>query len=156
MSRTIYPRFLGVDGSGDFVWELENGRWTWGDDPHAAFERERSFEPIEYIEKYGRPVGLGEIVDRKTEADMDPAQFLKDYVAPPEIMPLPVQTRRVLTVMRNVVAGWVEGAKENHAALGHRGEGTGQECWNQFHPEDIHRMIDDVAGQLGLPENWRF
>jgi hypothetical protein len=72
----IYPRFLGIDGSGDFVWELATGRWTWGDDPHAAATRERTFEPERYVGKYGRPVPFGERIDRQAEAEMEPAESL--------------------------------------------------------------------------------
>lgn len=52
-SVTVYPRFIGVDSNGDFVWELATGRWTWGDDPHQAATRQRTFTPDRYEEKYG-------------------------------------------------------------------------------------------------------
>ena len=48
--------------------------------------------------------------------------------------------------------GWIEGAHSNHEALGHRGESTDARCWTQFHPDDIRRMINDVARELGLSE----
>jgi hypothetical protein len=56
---TVYPRFIGVDSNGDFVWELASGRWTWGDDPLQAATRLRTFTPDRYLEKYG-PVDVEE------------------------------------------------------------------------------------------------
>lgn len=50
---TIYPRFLGVDGDGDNVWELPTGRWTWGDEPVQAATRTRTFTPDRYLDKFG-------------------------------------------------------------------------------------------------------
>jgi hypothetical protein len=52
----VYPRFLGYDNSGDAVWELASGRWTWGDHPRDAEGRPCTFEPARYIEKYGVPL----------------------------------------------------------------------------------------------------
>lgn len=49
-----------------------------------------------------------------------------------------------------VLASWVNGAKENHDALGHRGEPVGEECWTRFHAGDITNMIDDAAHQVGI------
>ena len=54
----IYPRFLGVDDGGSYVWELENGRWTWGDDPQHAARLVRTFEPEQYVIKYGTPTPI--------------------------------------------------------------------------------------------------
>lgn len=55
---TVYPRFLGVDDSGTCAWELESGRWCWGDDPYHAARQARTFEPERYVEKYGVPTPL--------------------------------------------------------------------------------------------------
>lgn len=57
----IFPRFLGIDGGGSFVWELEDGRWTWGEDPHDAINRARTFEPERYIEKYEAPTPIRKV-----------------------------------------------------------------------------------------------
>jgi hypothetical protein len=54
----VFPRFLGVDDAGDNVWELENGRWTWGDEPYDAICRARTFEPERYVDKYGEPTPI--------------------------------------------------------------------------------------------------
>ena len=54
--------------------------------------------------------------------------------------------------VRRALAGWVEGARENHEAMGHRGENTGAECWTQFAPEDIANMINDAATELRIPK----
>lgn len=57
-----------------------------------------------------------------------------------------------LRAMLETLDGWIEGAQENHAALGHRGENTGEECWRTFAPADIRRMINDAARELGVRE----
>ena len=54
------PRFLGVDDAGDRVWELPDGRWTWGEDAADAAGQARTFEPARYAEKYGSPTAQGE------------------------------------------------------------------------------------------------
>jgi hypothetical protein len=48
--------------------------------------------------------------------------------------------------------GWIEGAQEDHEAMGHRGENTGEECWRSFAPADIRSMVNDTARQLGISE----
>jgi hypothetical protein len=172
---TIYPRFLGVDGSGDFVWELPTGRWTWGDSPYDAAFRERTFEPERYIEKYGRPIPfvrieeetgkviVAETIDRKAEADQDPAELAKLYAEPtPAAVPVdrggPLGApgrrgaHRALKHFLGVLDGWIDGAKSNHQAMPHRGENTGSECWREFAPSDIRTMINDAARELGLAE----
>lgn len=55
--------------------------------------------------------------------------------------------------MREVLDQWVSGAKENHEALGHRDESTGDECWNSFHPDDIRRMIEDAAQDCAISDS---
>lgn len=61
-----------------------------------------------------------------------------------------VACRRTLGAVLQVLDGWVQGAKENHEAMGHRGENTGSECWRTFAPSDIRNMINDAATELGL------
>lgn len=155
---TTYPRFLGVDGSGDFVWELDTGRWTWGETPYDAAKRERTFEPARYIEKYGRPVGLEDKVDRKAEAELDPAELDPAELAAQYVLP---ETREagvkltawgVLQTLHGVLDGWIEGARANHDGLDHRGEPVGDECWTRYAPADIRNMINDAARELGLAE----
>lgn len=153
-----YPRFLGVDGSGDFVWELDTGRWTWGESPYDAANRGRTFEPVRYIEKYGRPIGLTETIDRKAEAELDPAAVLASMSPRPARIdtggPLGKAgergAHRALVKLLAVLDGWIDGARSNHDALGHRGENRGEECWTQFHPSDIRRMVNDAAREVGL------
>lgn len=60
--------------------------------------------------------------------------------------------RHALGVVLQALDGWVQGAKENHEAMGHRGENTGSECWRTFAPSDIRRIINDAATELGLAE----
>lgn len=148
-----YPRFLGVDGSGDFVWELESGRWTWGDDPHDANGKTRSFEPARYIEKYGRPIGLTETIDRKAEADEDPEELAKLYAAPSlDDTDRKALVSSVLYALLVNLDGWIQGARDNHDALDHRGEPRGDECWTRWAPADIRSMINDVAREFAVGE----
>lgn len=148
-----YPRFLGVDGSGDFVWELATGRWTWGESPYDAANRERTFEPERYIEKYGRPIGLTETVDRKAEADEDPAEVARRYAAPTvDETDRKALVSSVLYALLVGLDGWIEGARENHDALDHRGESVGDECWTRWAPADVRSMINDVAREFGVGE----
>lgn len=53
----------------------------------------------------------------------------------------------------DVLEGWIEGQQENHEASGHRGENIGEECWSQYHPEDIRRMVNDAMRLMGAPEH---
>jgi hypothetical protein len=50
MIRAVY---IGTDNSGDRVWRLPSGRWTWGDTEEQALTRERTFTPERYEDKYG-------------------------------------------------------------------------------------------------------
>lgn len=171
MTGQVFPRFLGVDGSADFVWELASGRWTWGKDPREAAAKQRTFTPERYIEKYGRPIGLDETIDRKAEADEDPADLVKAYDPGPAKLdpncwpvPAPVPTERVrgedpettgqrqaLITLLRVLDGWIEACQGNHEALDHRGENRGEECWRSFAPSDIRNMVSDAARELDLP-----
>lgn len=60
--------------------------------------------------------------------------------------------RQALAAMFRMLDSWIDGAKENHEAIGHRHENTGEECWRTFAPDDIRRMVNDVARELGLAE----
>lgn len=141
----VYPRFIGVDDSGDYVWELESGRWTFGDDPYSAATRTRTFEPERYLDKYG-PLEIKGVFSSAVVA------------APVEDRTTPVTNRkngmhRALEVTLQTLDGWIEGVKSNHEAMGHGGrESTGSECWRTFSPSDIRRMINDAARELGLAE----
>lgn len=152
MTSAVYPRFLGVDGSGDFVWEMESGRWTWGDDPHDANGKTRTFEPERYIEKYGRPIGLTETIDRKAEADEDPAEVAKRYARPTLLAEGKEAASLALYSLLVNLDGWIEGQHSNHEASGHRGENRGEECWRLWAPADFRSMVNDVARELGISE----
>lgn len=54
-----------------------------------------------------------------------------------------------LRTMLDVLNGWASGARENHEAMGHRGENVGEECWRSFEHEDIVNMVADAADELG-------
>jgi hypothetical protein len=58
--------------------------------------------------------------------------------------------RQALAIFRAVLDDWVRTARENHEALGHRGEIPGEECWKNFHVSDVRSMINDTARELGL------
>lgn len=57
-----------------------------------------------------------------------------------------------LTAMLEALDGWIEGARDNHVGMGHRGENVGDECWRRFAPEDIRNMINDAARSVGIGE----
>jgi hypothetical protein len=153
---TVYPRFLGVDDGGDFVWELSTGRWTWGDDPHSAATRQRTFTPDRYSEKYGHPQPVAPFS----------ATAPKDAPFPGPASPRPPRRKRgpltnadqrasaslALYTVLTTLDGWIDGQRENHDAMGHRGENTGSECWRSFAPSDFRRMVNDAARELGLGE----
>lgn len=60
--------------------------------------------------------------------------------------------RQALAIVRAVLDDWIRGARENHEALGHRHENTGEECWRTFAPSDFRNMINDAARELGVDE----
>ena len=176
-TSVIYPRFLGKDDNGDFVWELASGRWTWGDDPFQAANRQRTFAPDRYMEKYGAPQPLpGQGSPKQAEAEpvQVSAEALEAAVAEAftdgkrrgaeqALAPVVNQggalgapgrrgAHRALKAMLGELDGWIRGCKENHQGLGHRGENTGDECWRSFAPSDIRRMVNDAAREVGLNE----
>lgn len=51
-----------------------------------------------------------------------------------------------------VLDGWIEGSRISHDAMEHRGEPQGEECWRQFTPDDIRRMVNDAAREVGISE----
>lgn len=57
---------------------------------------------------------------------------------------------RALVKLLGVLDGWIEGARANHDGFGHSTESWGEECWRQFAPSDIRRMVNDAAREVGL------
>lgn len=176
-TSVVYPRFLGKDSNGDFVWELANGRWTWGDDPWQAAIRQRTFTADRYVEKYGAPEPLpGQGSPKQAEAEpvLVSAEALEAAVAEAfrdglargaERALAPVVDRggalgapgrrgayRALKAMLGQLDGWIQGCKENHQGMGHGSELVGGECWREFAPSDIRRMVNDAAREVGLDE----
>jgi hypothetical protein len=98
---------------------------------------------------------LGEILDRMPERTTEaPA---KPRMPRRKRGPLTTRDQResaslALYTLLTVLDGWVDGAHDNHEALGHRDEIRGEECWTRFHPQDIRRMVNDAARDLGLSE----
>jgi hypothetical protein len=58
--------------------------------------------------------------------------------------------RNALLAFLDVLDSWIEGARSNHDALDHRSEIF--PCWRQFTPEDIRRMVNDAAREVGIDE----
>lgn len=152
MTKQTYPKFLGYDGSGDCVWELENGRWTWGVSPRDATYRDRTFEPVRYIEKYGRPVGADEEIDRKAEGGEDPAELAKLYLTEPVTSHyedgLKHGGMKALAAVKQAAQSWAEGVVENNESMGRRDRKPADE--QEFRVADILRMIDDAAREIGV------
>jgi hypothetical protein len=168
----MYPRFLGVDSNGDFVWELANGRWTWGDDPYQAIHRQRTFAADRYLDKYGpvEPIAGHTAIPAEPGTEPVSAKAFRAAVAeafedgkrrgaeksnPARVPGEDLETtgaRQALARMLSTLDGWIEGARENHDGMGHKFENRGSECWTQFHPVDIRRMVNDVARELGVAE----
>lgn len=63
-------------------------------------------------------------------------------------------THRALDEVISALDGWIEGAKSNHEALGHRGEPVDSECWRVFHVDDIRNMVEDARRQLGAERDF--
>jgi hypothetical protein len=147
----VYPRFLGVDENGDFTWELASGRWTWGETPYDASRRERTFTPDRYLEKYGpvRPIPVSDVLGH-TPVDKAP-EPVKPGTLTETASQKTAASLALYTVLVNL-DGWIQGNRENHDGMGHRGEPKGGECWTQFHPSDIRRMVNDAARELGVTE----
>jgi hypothetical protein len=144
-TSVVYPRFLGLDKNGDNVWELVSGRWTWGDDPVQAADRQRTWSPARYAEEYGAPQPLpGQVPPVQAEPVRD--------TGGPLGAPGRRGAYRALKAMLGQLDGWVQGCKENHEACDHRGEPRGGECWREFAPSDIRRMVNDAAREMGLDE----
>jgi hypothetical protein len=58
--------------------------------------------------------------------------------------------RRALMAVLDALTGWVEAAYEDHRTRGHNSESVGAECWRQFAPSDIRRMVNDACKEVGL------
>jgi hypothetical protein len=163
-TEKVFPRFLGVDSNGDFVWELASGRWTWGDDPHQANRRQRTFTPDRYLEKYGpltqlepsgllghAPVLVETALGTMAGQELEPGRPEPPFPGP-EVSDRKALVSSVLYSMLVNLDGWIQGARENHDALDHRGESVGEECWTRWHPADFRSMINDVAREFGVSE----
>lgn len=155
----VYPRFLGKDSNGDFVWELANGRWTWGDDPFQAALRQRTFNPDRYVEKYGAPEPLmtdglpADVKIRLTETTV-PAEVAEPITDKGGQLGAAGKrgAQRALRVLLEELDGWIEGQQANHQASPHRGENRGEECWRLWAPSDFRSMVNDAARRVGVPE----
>lgn len=60
--------------------------------------------------------------------------------------------RQALSALLGVLDDWIVGVRENHAAMEHRDEPAGDECWTRFHPDDIRTMVNDAAREMGIHE----
>lgn len=83
-------------------------------------------------------------------------------VPPPPDAPLPVDELedqgspdlslaaldQISRAMHDMVASWSTGQRTEHEALQHGSHMRGEECWLNFHLEDVHRLIDDAVREL--------
>lgn len=164
----VFPQFLGIDENGDNVWRLADGRWTWGDDPYDAASRTRTFAPDRYVEKYGAPRSLADLPHRlrtlrpgsvnpsPVQAEDPPVLFGTEDVQAATAEAFRDGKKRgaeeALRTLLETLDGWIEGARSNHDGFSHRGEPIGEECWTQYAPADIRRMINDAAREVGVAE----
>ena len=162
-TSVVYPRFLGVDENGDFVWELANGRWTWGDDPHQAADRKRTFTADRYVEKYGAPQPLpGQGSPKQAEAEpvmvsveavqATTAEAFEDGKARGAEEARKEAASLVLYSLLVNLDGWIDTQHDNHEGSSHRSENRGEECWRLWVPADFRSMINDVAREFGVAE----
>jgi len=153
MTTHPYPRFLGVDDSGDFVWELADGRWTWGSDPYDAACRRRTFEPERFTEKYGAPTALTDLPTRLRDLrpeSVTPAAgpILTDRTSVTAEADKLAGAVNALAAMERAAKGWADGAAENEEAMGRRDRKPSHE--QPFVLADILNMIDDAAREVGV------
>lgn len=168
----VYPRFLGVDDGGDFVWELADGRWTWGDNPYDAAKRGRTFTPDRYQEKYGlqvdepftaraievRPEFPGApVLDPVAEAGYDPGPTVIGPAGwpvpefPGDDTPVTDQKTgavNALAAMERAAKLWATGSAEEEKA--HKGAFSKGSDEQEFMLADILQMIDDAAREVGV------
>jgi len=158
VTSTVYPRFLGVDSNGDFVWELASGRWTWGDDPLQASQRQRTFTPDRYLDKYG-PVnqlpesGLLGHSPVPGESEPEPEapisrEALNAAVGEAFRDGKARGAEEALAAMERAAKGWADGATENEEAMGRRDRKPSDE--QPFVLADILNMVDDAAREVGV------
>lgn len=83
------------------------------------------------------------IIDAAADAEQARQEMVK--VNPPDVV---AAKRAALGTVLTTLDGWIEGAQDNHDALGHRGENTGGECWRRYAPEDIRAMVNDAAREV--------
>ena len=176
-TQTVYPRFLGVDSNGDFVWELASGRWTWGDDPYQVTQRQRTFTPDRYLDKYGpvEPIPASDLlghapIPAQPGAIVEPAEApisrealdaavreafedgkRRGAEAARDEIPVTNQKTgavKALAAMERAAKGWAEGAAENEEAMARRDRKPSDE--QPFVLADILNMIDDAAREVGV------
>jgi hypothetical protein len=61
-----------------------------------------------------------------------------------------VAKRAALAAVMNALDGWIRSVRDEHHAMGHKGESRGDECWRRFAPGDIRLMINDAAREVGI------
>lgn len=91
---------------------------------------------------------LGEILD--AVKDRAPAEATEPAEPAPSMVSgqKPDSRRAALLAMLNHVDDWAEWAQGEHEALGHREK----DCCGVFHPDDVRRMINGAAREIGLTE----
>lgn len=98
---------------------------------------------------------LESLIDAAADAEAARTEKLAAAQTPPDHDPEQIRKTAVSGALYALLVnldGWIEGAHENHEAMGHRGENTGEECWTSWAPADFRSMVNDVARELGVGE----
>jgi hypothetical protein len=115
------------------VWRIDR---LYRGDPDAPEEWQRvSFAGLRLVDRVGG-LPLGQTGTAVPLSRLRPVGGRRDAGRAGDIDP---------AIMREVIDGWVRTAKENHDALGHRGED--RPCWETWHVADFRSMIGDAVAE---------
>lgn len=84
--------------------------------------------------------------------DEQPARTAEEVLAARMPDAVALGHRQALSAFLGVLDDWINGARDNHLVMEHRGESTDDRCWTRFHPQDIRKMVNDTAREMGIPE----
>lgn len=91
-----------------------------------------------------------QVVARLEEATASPEPIRNDKVAGSADEDYSKGAHHALRSMLEMLDAWIQGQQENHQGSDHRYEDRGEECWRQYAPSDIRRMVSDTAREMGL------
>lgn len=118
--------------------------------PRATLERRHTGGP-DGVRIYSLTVPLRDL--RHVKRDVSPASTALDAEADRRIIER--AKYNALRELLSVLDDWTTGARDNHFGLEHRGEPLDSECWTRFHLDDIRRMVNDAAREIGCREPYR-